>query len=213
MASYNYEPLPKDTFRLLTIVDRSGPVIECTLSTLSLDNPPAYSALSYTWGSAVPGDGLTPDRDHTVVCDGGVVPITASLGHALRSVPLSHGCVWADAVCINQHDLAERSAQVALMGRIYSQASQVVVWLGPADKYTEAAFGFIHDLAGRLPDEVLRSRWSELGRFFAGGGFWAKIGRPEWSVAEKHALVWLFMRNWFNRTWVIQEPSCPPEPT
>ena len=35
-----------------------------------------------------------------------------------------------DAVCINQTDLEERSAQVHMMDRIYHGAVRVVVWLG-----------------------------------------------------------------------------------
>ncbi|KAL1653251.1 cell separation during budding [Didymella pomorum] len=42
--------------------------------------------------------------------------------------------VWADALCINQDDLSERAHQVTLMGRIYSQAERVVVWLGSDDE-------------------------------------------------------------------------------
>ncbi|KAK7702275.1 hypothetical protein SLS64_009853 [Diaporthe eres] len=205
MPLQRYEDLPKDAFRLLSIVNRQGPVIQCTLSTFSLDRPPAYNALSYTWGSAIPGDGLTPNLDRTLMCNGREVPITASLEHALRSVPLAHECIWADAVCINQQDLDERSAQVALMGRIYSQASQVLVWLGPADDSTQTAFDFIRDFASRMPDEVFHFNAVESRPFFSDSGFWGRIGRPEWSGAEKHALVRLFMRNWFSRTWVIQE--------
>ncbi|KAI7779538.1 hypothetical protein LA080_000727 [Diaporthe eres] len=202
---HRYEDLPKDAFRLLSIVNRQGPVIQCTLSTFSLDRPPAYSALSYTWGSAIPGDGLTPDLDRTLMCNGCEVPITASLEHALRSVPLAYECIWADAVCINQQDVNERSAQVALMGKIYSQASQVLVWLGPADDSTQTAFDFIRDFASRMPDEVFHFNAVESRLFFSENGFWDKIGRPEWSAVEKHALARLFMRNWFSRTWVIQE--------
>jgi hypothetical protein len=33
-------------------------------------------------------------------------------------------------VCINQKDVEERNAQVALMRRIYHSAPRVVVWLG-----------------------------------------------------------------------------------
>ncbi|KAJ0109503.1 heterokaryon incompatibility protein-domain-containing protein [Diaporthe amygdali] len=205
MTMHPYEPLAKDVFRLLTIINRQDPVIQCTLSAFSLDRPPAYSALSYTWGSAVPADGLTPDLNRTLVCNGGEAPITASLEHALRSVPLAYECIWADAVCINQQDVDERSAQVALMGRIYSQASQVVVWLGPADDFTQTAFDFIRDFAGRMPDEVYHFNAVQSKPFFSDSGFWGKIGRPEWSAAEKHALVWLFIRNWFSRAWVIQE--------
>lgn len=184
MAAYHYNPLPEDTFRLLTILDRQGPIIHCTLYAFSLHRPPPYRALSYTWGSAIPGDGLTSTLDHTLLCNGRTVPITASLDHALRSIPRDYRYqyIWADAVCINQQDVAERSAQVALMGKIYSLASQVAVWLGPADGSTSAAFDFIYKFAGHLRGHV-----------------------PEWTVTDRHALFRLFMRKWFSRTWVIQE--------
>lgn len=40
------------------------------------------------------------------------------------------GFFWVDAICINQEDLEERSAQVQIMPDIYSNASCVIVWLG-----------------------------------------------------------------------------------
>lgn len=40
------------------------------------------------------------------------------------------GFLWIDAICINQADLEERSAQVRIMPRIYSNADCVIVWLG-----------------------------------------------------------------------------------
>lgn len=207
MASYQYDTLPKDAFRLLTIVDDKGPVIQCTLSTFSLNDPPAYMALSYTWGSALPGDGLTADLDHTLLCDGAEIAITASLENALLSVPLTQEYIWADAVCINQQDLAERSAQVALMGKIYSYASQVTVWLGVADRSTQTAFDFIHDFASRVPEDLPGDQWDEVqvDQYFSDPELWDRLGRPKWTAAERHALIWLFLRNWFTRTWVIQE--------
>jgi len=41
--------------------------------------------------------------------------------------------VWIDAICINQDDLDERSSQLQIMGDIYSQAQDVVIWLGDDD--------------------------------------------------------------------------------
>lgn len=38
--------------------------------------------------------------------------------------------LWADAICINQRDDVEKSLQVAQMGRVYSAAESVIVWLG-----------------------------------------------------------------------------------
>lgn len=41
--------------------------------------------------------------------------------------------VWADAICIDQTNKAERARQVTLMSEIYEQAQEVLVWLGNDD--------------------------------------------------------------------------------
>lgn len=205
MTSNKYDTLPKDAFRLLTIIDANYYPVKCTLSTFSLDDPPAYMALSYTWGSAISYDDLNSDLNRTLLCDEAEIPITKNLEYALVSMDLTHEHIWADAVCINQQDLAERSAQVALMGRIYSQASQVSVWLGIADTSTQTAFEFIHDFASRVPNEVHDFEQDQRDEFYSDSGLWDKIGRPEWTTAEREALVWVYLRTWFTRTWVLQE--------
>lgn len=48
--------------------------------------------------------------------------------------PIGYGVwIWADAICIDQSKLAERSQQVQLMRQIYQSASVVLVWLGPRE--------------------------------------------------------------------------------
>jgi hypothetical protein len=58
--------------------------------------------------------------------------VTRSLDQALRRIRRKwhRRALWVDQVCINQDDLAERSTQVLLMGRIYSSAQKVLSWLG-----------------------------------------------------------------------------------
>lgn len=58
--------------------------------------------------------------------------ITNSLGRALETlVPWSRGIyLWADGICINQGNIAERNHQVTLMGDIYGRASKVLAHLG-----------------------------------------------------------------------------------
>lgn len=41
--------------------------------------------------------------------------------------------LWVDAICINQADLKERNAQVALMSFIFMRAIKMVAWLGTKD--------------------------------------------------------------------------------
>lgn len=50
--------------------------------------------------------------------------------------------MWADAVCINQKDLEERSHQVALMGDIYSGAGEIFIWLGNSISEADSSLRF-----------------------------------------------------------------------
>jgi hypothetical protein len=45
--------------------------------------------------------------------------------------------LWIDALCINQEDDQEKGHQVAMMGRIYSQAVSVLIWLEPGQSNSE----------------------------------------------------------------------------
>ncbi|KAF5131153.1 Heterokaryon incompatibility protein 6, OR allele [Metarhizium anisopliae] len=59
---------------------------------------------------------------------------TASLAVASGRVP--RPMIWADTICINQEDVAEKSAQVAMMDRIYSNAMYTLACLGPSDDHS-----------------------------------------------------------------------------
>jgi hypothetical protein len=93
--------------------------------------------------------------------------------------------IWCDAVCINQSDVKEKTAQVARMHEIYSEAEYVCVWLGAGNEETKETFEFLRSLLNlqRL-DQVARTSQS----------------KKEW------LLVVRLMRNrWFSRRWIIQE--------
>lgn len=129
-----YRPLNpvKKEIRLLTSfeIDNENKVT-CRLITVPLDDCPAYSALSYVWGKAT--------SPVPIKVDGQDFQATPSLALSLRCIPrhwrsrypsrdLGELRVWADAVCINQNDLAERAQQVQIMERIYSGAELVMCW-------------------------------------------------------------------------------------
>ena len=98
--------------------------LECQLRCVDMNTTPSFEALSYVWGD--------PEERAVFQCDGKHFSSTASLHRALVRIRPSDKprAVWADAVCINQEDLDERAHQVTLMDRIYTQAQQVIVWLG-----------------------------------------------------------------------------------
>ncbi|KAF2130650.1 HET-domain-containing protein, partial [Dothidotthia symphoricarpi CBS 119687] len=98
--------------------------IQCSLIHVDLDTSPVFEAVSYVWGDAT--DKLR------ITCNDRRIKITRNLFHALTMFryPDRTRDLWADALCINQFNLKERSSQVQLMSRIYSGAKAVLVWLG-----------------------------------------------------------------------------------
>lgn len=104
---------------------------------------PTFFALSYVWGN--------PARTHEMIIDGKKHGVTENLYNALRILQrdaMGDFKVWADAICINQNDLAERSDQVFLMREIYRSAAQVSIWLGESTKDGLKCMKFIADLTG-----------------------------------------------------------------
>ncbi|KAF5553740.1 heterokaryon incompatibility 6 OR allele [Fusarium phyllophilum] len=83
-----------------------------------------FDAISYVWGQSTFTD--------TFFTPQGSIPITASLASILRRLrdeEKSH-LYWADGLCINQSDMAEKEVQVSLMGIIYSSAIRVLCDIG-----------------------------------------------------------------------------------
>ncbi|KAK0620816.1 heterokaryon incompatibility protein-domain-containing protein, partial [Immersiella caudata] len=123
-----YAPLALDSSqgnnRLLTILPGTEPHISCSLAVANLHGPESYDALSYVWGLPSPTD--------VIAVNGVTVSVGCSLSSSLRCLRLPDRprCIWADAICINQQDDAEKSWQVAMMADIYRYAENVRVFVG-----------------------------------------------------------------------------------
>ena len=107
-------------------------------------------------------------------------------------------------------DLAERNAQISIMRKIFSKASEVIVWLGEPSKEAIAVlthFDFLADYKvkthGKQSDQPLetararKTKGRKIDRF-----------QPEWSPYLLQQTE-LYTRNldhpWFTRVWAIQE--------
>ncbi|KAK8100511.1 hypothetical protein PG999_010885 [Apiospora kogelbergensis] len=208
----HYHPLDPHEIRLALLEpspDDDGP-LSVRLYPASIQSPPPYDAISYVWGH---------DTTDTVpiLCDGMPVRITKNLHWALmrarkhrRTTTMATAnpgptsvaiVVWADALCINQRDNAERSAQVALMGRIYAGARTVLVCMGPnlSDGGGAHVASLLHDwekarvlCATGREDEVDPNVFQDKQRWRALG---ALTGAP-----------------WFERVWVVQEVGLARDP-
>lgn len=219
--SYRYEQLPNaQSFRLLKISkDKS-----LTLKTFSLtDGCPSYIALSYTWGppldtdesvsayETAPNSNIilnTPQgpRHHQIAKN-----LYEGLQQLLESMPDTY--FWIDAISVNQEDIDERSAQVCLMGDIYSRCKATLVWLGQ-DTSDLVDFVNMHDILVPRFKQYLEINGMN------------SLGRREWNIAAMQKnlnldtgtyLNWpayaRFYKNrrWFHRAWIIQEVVLPAE--
>ena len=130
MLDYELLPVEENWIRVITLhpalKEDEDREICCTLRKVRLEDA-SYEAISYVWGD--------PRQRRQIQCNDRPVNITVSLCGALRKLQPSPGSntrtLWADAICINQSDVAERNSQVSKMGSIYARASSVHIWLGP----------------------------------------------------------------------------------
>ncbi|KAK0623968.1 heterokaryon incompatibility protein-domain-containing protein [Immersiella caudata] len=194
-----YQPLKREhDIRLLHLEPgQFNDNVKCTLHHVNMGERPPYIALSYVWGDAAVRAPIL--RNGTNVC------VTASLANALRRLrePDRPVTVWADALCINQGDIAERSSQVGIMAEIYKNAHQVVVYLGEDTKDTAMAFSLLREIYSLIESEPDPNQLLQAFNHGYTGGESSII--PPRSDAHWAALVKLFRRGYFARIWVIQE--------
>jgi hypothetical protein len=203
---YKYSSLQPETkmIRLIELFpnedDNEPPFIcLCDISLADSQHVP-YEALSYCWGS-------TEDPSPVFCSDGSVFWVTGNLYTALQR--LRHvnqpRVLWADALCINQSDNAEKSWQVAMMGDVYHGAERVLIWLGPDADFSDRVEGFLPKLlrAKDMKDAAGDDRnWSQLSAAES-----ATYGAPSFNLngVGYYALAAIMSREWFRRVWIIQE--------
>jgi hypothetical protein len=177
---------------------------QCEIFHADLRTNPVYETISYAWGPLHETETVYVNLDSCL-------EITRNLWSALdvfrhKSRPM---VLWADQICIDQHNLAERRRQVALMQMIYSQARNTVIWLGQPDRTGALAFDFIEKVSElkvdqktiwqigidivRFSEEIVLAQQPELKAF---------INRER---AGLRALSKLLRRPWFARMWCFQE--------
>jgi hypothetical protein len=202
---YNYTQIKYDNdIRILKILKgpRDGPLM-CMLFPSALpsskqrseyDSYP-YTALSYFWGFDDPIHPVEMFHDTGVrkgvavvqLATGRKFYIRENLDAALRQFRDPHRDVdiWVDALCINQADVIEKKAQVSRMHEIYSEAKEVIVWLGKGNNETQKTFRLLRSI---LDLEKLDKLIED------------KSKHEQWMLIVK-----LMKLPWFTRRWVIQE--------
>ena len=193
---------PKNEIRLLKIhpMEKQAPsaqkngMVSCSMEVRSLDDETLkFDALSYVWGEAM--------QTMPILIDNKMFLVTRNLFDALVSFRENNvvpGLLWVDAICINQQNSLERNHQVTLMARLYRQAEQVHIWMGPETKYTAVLFDKLEDCGG----DVLRPGWSIMNA----------IHLADVESGSIHGLLDLLTRPWWSRLWVVQEAELAQNP-
>lgn len=143
-----------------------------------------YDALSYTWGDVT--------QEKTILCNGRRLTITNTLLEALRHFrdPDKEVTLWIDQICICQSRVLERNQQVQMMGRIFTGARKVLVWLG--GHYDDSRAGM--QLAQQLLS-ICRSHNLE----YLGTDQFESYGLPSLGHKRWRALTAILHRPWFRR--------------
>ncbi|KEZ42283.1 hypothetical protein SAPIO_CDS6144 [Scedosporium apiospermum] len=100
--------------------------------------------------------------------------------HQPKNTPVRY--IWIDALCIDQNNIPERNAQVAMMRDIYAKSSRIIIWLGSAADDSDCAMDMLgsgerKDMPGAVP-----------------------------------ALTALMQRPYWTRAWTQQEATTPEVP-
>ncbi|KAI0968144.1 heterokaryon incompatibility protein-domain-containing protein [Xylaria arbuscula] len=179
--------------------------IHCRLVIADLKTSSHFQALSYVWG--------TGTASESVHIDGHPFPVTRILQGILRGLrhPVDCRRIWVDAICINQQDNFEKSAQVDLMGSIYESAEVVAIWLsgdridGMTTSITQCqdTVGYNeHDLASLT--NIMESMLAQN-----------DISTELWWNTIYHfscCLHSVLIDEWWERVWTVQEACLSSKP-
>ncbi|KAI1068998.1 hypothetical protein LB507_006225 [Fusarium sp. FIESC RH6] len=227
---YVYTPVTKEQIRVLVLhpASRESSQLLGELLVVNLDNLPplhkpfssetidptqyvCFEAISYVWGQGTFTDILVTPH--------GFIRITASLASILTRLrdSVQSKMYWADGVCINQADVAEKGIQVPLMGLIYSSAVRVLCdicqteqfesLLDAMDRYWRRNIrrGFMLGMGMGVPITVSKETSAQILGVTLPTQDEAdaiEVVRTEEFSADFLEFIHL---SWFSRLWIMQE--------
>lgn len=212
LGAYVYEPLPTESsIRLLSFARDDEFTYSCSLHVFDLATAPPFHALSYTWGNPFQFPSLeeAPSQNgddwdtryaqvHRFKVDGKALDIRPgrNLNEALERLwfavdpQVKSEYLWVDAICINQQDGPEQTAQIIIMDQIYQKATKVVAWLGPKLESTVQAFGALREL-----HKIPQYRWTEMQTMdIANESIYAGLGIKPITKRDRQTLSGLMTR-------------------
>lgn len=145
--------------------------VQCHIRHSTIED--SYTCLSYEWGS--------DEQTNPILINDRLFFVRQNLLDflhiATRQPEWQSKWLWIDALCIDQQDIQERNHQVQQMGSIYSEADEVIAWLGMDSKIES----FLDNPEQGL-EEDSNGIWSTTAGFEA-----------------------FYNSTYFNRAWITQE--------
>lgn len=222
----SYEPLRDSEIRLIQLKRCPDNSVDYSLHHASLNARP-FIALSYEWGD--------PTEAEPIVLGGHPVDVPGNLRDALQQLGMwlcdgslkeRMNCealisdealfVWADAVCINQSDIEEKSLQIPRMKEIYPRASAVVAWISRVEPDLLDGFSNLPPQGTTMTDMVQEifnlanslSPLDEEGKlqgYIETDTLNTVLPEPSAWLAETLESYVLGGTDFFGRLWVVQE--------
>lgn len=144
-----------------------------------------HTALSYTWDDA--------PADCIIELNGQPFHVRRNLLDFLDRARKADFVwyLWIDTLYIDQSTIRERNHQVALMGKIYSQEREVLLWLGHVPVGVEQALN-------KSPSEwyadqdpaLVESEYVDGAKAFCALGYWTRAWIVQEYVLAKKILIW-----------------------
>jgi hypothetical protein len=207
---YIYEPLHfrDGEIRLLKI--SAGATLSCTTKHFMIPSAVRYKAVSYRWGTGPISKEIQMNGCPVKISDnlfdflsqqssimetwtleeGRHIEDLPSTEHVGNAPWVSNPWLWIDQLCIDQSSVSEKNHQVAQMGAIFSNAVQVLVWLGNGADGTEKAVEHAADCANI--------------RFSPKFDPW-KLNLQAYEKTQLQAFQKIVSNQYWTRLWIIQE--------
>lgn len=105
--------------------------------------------------------------------------------------------VWADGICVNQQDAVEKSHQIAMMHRIYEEATCATVYLGQGTQQSDEGMRILRSITTMKTSQDI-SHGDVLPKFQKDTDT-IVLSDNEDSIGD------VLRRPWFERMWTVQE--------
>ncbi|KAJ4299940.1 hypothetical protein N0V90_005188 [Kalmusia sp. IMI 367209] len=216
---YQYAPLSSPThFRLLRVSKIKLHEEQLELSNIDLDiaihdleAKPAYTAISYVWGT-----GTETAQIRLGTCSFLVISklLYTALPQLLKAD--ATGYLWIDQICIDQQSVDDKNHQVRLMGDIYRNCDEVLIHLAP-ELWTRRAYQTLEYVEQTSRDDQRQDKEDDTetyGREADEITFEDTVSGIlnilNGSTNVKVSCATFFNHPWFTRGWVVQEVALAP---